>query len=1135
MSKLELPEAPSNEIGSVKAWRSSVVIPTYRPLPAEHHPMFLEKRVYQGSSGKVYPLPFVGRIAEEKSDVAWDAVHIENEYLRVMILPELGGRIHVARDKTNGYDIIYRQDVIKPALVGLAGPWVSGGIEFNWPQHHRPSTYMPTDVEIEREPDGSLTIWCGEHEPMNRMMGTHGVRLRPGRSSLELRVRLYNRTELTQTFLWWANVATEVNEHYQSFFPPDATHVADHAKRATSTFPRCNGHYYGVDYAGRACNGVSDDQRPTQFNPPPGMYPPDDLSWYANIPVPTSYMCMGTSADFFGGYDHGVRAGIVHVANHHISPGKKQWTWGNHAFGYAWDRNLTDPDDRGVYRPYIEIMAGVFTDNQPDFSFLAPGETRTFSQFWYPIREIGPAVEANEDVALSFAFNKGVARIGIVATTAFPQARVEISDSGGAVVHTSTLDLSPDSPTTFEIPLACKERENVSVAVIASNGRELLAYRPRSKPDGEQELQSATEPAAPADVKTIEELYLIGLHLDQYRHATRTPEHYWREALRRDPADSRCNTAMGDWHLRRGEFTDAANHLRRAIATLTQRNPNPRDGEPLYLLGVVLRHLGEFDSAYDAFYKATWNAAWQSPAYFALAQIDCRRKHWAKALDHLDRALRVNAEHIQARDLKAIVQRWLGREKESAALLEATIALNPVAYLARELSGCKPRLDAQIRLDLAWELSGAGLLEDAIRLLADTPQESTSGAAPMVAYALAALHQQQGDQSAAAAARKAAKAAPWQYCFPSRLQEIALLRAAIEADASDARAPFYLGNLLYDRQRHDEAIDCWELAAKRDPKIAPVWRNLGIGYFNIRHNTEGALDAYQNAVTADPGDGRLLYERDQLWKRIGIEPKRRLAALEQRPEVTRTRDDLSIELASLYNLTNRPKDAASVLSSRRFQPWEGGEGLALGQHTRTHLNLARAALAGGDAKEAARLLEAALNAPENLGEARHLLANQSDVHFYLGVAYSRAGDEASSRRHHSIAAEARGDFQVMAVQSYSEMTYYSAMSLAALGREVEAKSLLIELRDYAEALAKKPAKIDFFATSLPDLLLFADDLDARQIEKANFMAAQAQVGLENFEKGRQLLQKILAENPNHADAADLLAMIAEEGVIRRGS
>ncbi len=118
---------------------------------------------------------------------------------------------------------------------------------------------------------------------------------------------------------------------------------------------------------------------------------------------------------------------MVHVANHHISPGKKQWTWGNHEFGYAWDRNLTDPDETGEYAPYIEIMAGVYTDNQPDFSFLMPGETKNWSQYWYPIQEIGPAQHANLDAAVSLRVEGGAASVGVSVTSVFDKARIALS------------------------------------------------------------------------------------------------------------------------------------------------------------------------------------------------------------------------------------------------------------------------------------------------------------------------------------------------------------------------------------------------------------------------------------------------------------------------------------------------------------------------------------------------------------------------------------------------------------------------------------------------------------------------------------------------------------------------------------
>ena len=273
---------------------------------------------------------------------------------------------------------------------------------------------MPVECEVEKSPDGGVTVWMGDHDPMARMRGLHGVRLKPGSSVVELRVRAYNRTNDTQTFLWWANVANAVHEQYQSFFPPDVYYVADHAKRSMSAFPLCQDQYVRraptANAPARACLRHRDSAKFV----PPGTYAPNDLSWYANIPVPTSYMCMGTQEDFFGGYDHAEKAGFIHFANHHVSPGKKQWTWGNHEF---WLR-LGPPALRRDERPYIELMAGVYTDNQPDFSYLQPGETKTWSQYWYPIREIGVAHQASLDAAVSLFVEKNSIKLGVSVTAA---------------------------------------------------------------------------------------------------------------------------------------------------------------------------------------------------------------------------------------------------------------------------------------------------------------------------------------------------------------------------------------------------------------------------------------------------------------------------------------------------------------------------------------------------------------------------------------------------------------------------------------------------------------------------------------------------------------------------------------------
>ncbi|MCP5520577.1 MAG: DUF5107 domain-containing protein [Verrucomicrobiales bacterium] len=1212
----------------VRVRQERITLPTYLPAAPDRNPMFLEKRVYQGSSGKVYPLPFIDRIAEEPVPREWQAIWIENEYLRVLVLPEIGGRIHRILDRTNGYDLIYHQPVIKPALVGLAGPWISGGIEFNWPQHHRPATFMPVDTTIERSPDGSVTVWCGDHDPMARMKGMHGVCLHPRRAYVELKVRVCNRTPLAQTFLWWANVATRVHAAYQSFFPPDVTYVADHARRSMSRYPLADARYYGVDYGARGRRGVPPQEVSARYVPPhcaPGSrvgstydaaegagfpdYAPNDLSFYANIPVPTSYMCLGSRGDFFGGYDYRAEAGIIHVANHHIAPGKKQWTWGNHDFGYAWDRNLTDADAAGEHAPYIEIMAGVYTDNQPDFSFLQPGETKSWSQHWYPIQKIGPAHQANLDAAVSLQSTPNRLRIGVSVTRELPGAEIRLErrqhhGSGGLLWKA---DLRPGRPFISEAPMQGSpwRKDNTSLLVSDHQGRPVIRLEP--EPHAEARVPPpATEPPVPADIPGNDELFVTGLHLDQYRHATRCPTLYWREALRRDPLDARCNNALGLWHLKRGEFGTAEDHFRRAIDRLTRRNANPADGEPFYNLGLCLRYQADalvksdlLSSAYDAFYKATWNQAWAGASFHALAELDCRRQDWRRAGEHLEQSLRFDTDNLRARDLKVVVLRKLAEAGDSPSrksapaarsragitndlrgeaetLLRATLKLDPLDWWARQLSGEDLTCDAQTALDLALDYAGAGLYAEAIGLLKTCANRWMSvrkrrgkadptamakacssaalpvdprdlGTEPMIHYYLGWLHSRLGDRKAAKREFGQAAASPPDYCFPSRLEEIGILETALAVNPGDARAACHLGNLFYDRRRHEEAIRLWQRSARLDPGCSIVWRNLGIGLFNIRRQAGKARAAYAHACRANPADARLLYERDQLWKRLGEKPAKRLQALEKRPELVRRRDDLSVELCALYNQTGRHAEALALVSSRHFQPWEGGEGGPLGQWVRAHLGLGRAALqgtgvlAGAQAKgerprkgrtggretdrgllvRAVAHFEKALTTPVNLGESRHLLANQSDVHYWLGCAHEALGARARARHHWQRAATFKGDFQEMSTRAFSEMTFFSALSWARLGRKARATKLLTELLAHARELQQTEARIDYFATSLPTMLLFEDDLQFRQETTALFLQAQARLGLNQKARARTLLRRVLERDPNHPMAADI--------------
>ncbi|MBR7170852.1 MAG: DUF5107 domain-containing protein, partial [Prevotella sp.] len=452
----------------IKAWREIVTIPTYEVGKAEKNPIFLEKRVYQGSSGVVYPYPVIESISDERVDHDYHAIYLENEYIKVMILPELGGRVQMAYDKIKKRHFVYYNHVVKPALVGLAGPWISGGIEFNWPQHHRPSTYMPVDAKIEENADGSVTVWINEMERMFHQKGMAGFTLRPGCAYLEILGRLSNRTPLPQTFLWWANPAVEVNDYYQSVFPPDVNAVFDHGKRAVSSFPIATGTYYKMDYSA----GV-------------------DISNYKNIKVPTSYMGVNSKYDFEGGYENDTKGGMLHVASHHFSPGKKQWTWGNGDFGRAWDRCLTDEapltpptggwkgevtdffptgNEEKIFRPYIELMAGVYTENQPDFTWLMPYEEKQFTQYFMPYRDLGIVKQASKDFIMNITspnLSEGKEQevlLQILATSK-KAARIVVKGDNGEVYFDKVVMLSPEEVFEETVVTGCSKLNELTVTI----------------------------------------------------------------------------------------------------------------------------------------------------------------------------------------------------------------------------------------------------------------------------------------------------------------------------------------------------------------------------------------------------------------------------------------------------------------------------------------------------------------------------------------------------------------------------------------------------------------------------------------------------------------------------------------------
>lgn len=1050
-------------------------IPTYIPKKANDLPMFFENKPYQGASGRLYPIPYSDGITDEKKDVEYDVFTIENEYIKTQVLPEIGGKILRGYDKVGEHDFIYYNEVIKPALVGLAGAWISGGIEFNWPQHHRPTTYMPLEAVIEENADGGKTVWTGEVEPFNRMKGMAGITLDKGRSYIKAKIRVYNRTAFPQVFMWWANLAVPVNDDYRTIFPPDCEWVNDHDRRAVLEWP--------------IAKGVYKTARPYDFGEG------TDLSHYSAVKVPSSYLIsQGQSdLDFIAGYDVGIKKGIATVANHHISPGKKMWHWGIGDFGDMWCNNLTDENG-----PYIELMTGVYTDNQPDFTWIAPYESREFEQYWYPIRDIGEVKNATIDAALNMEKREDGLFFGFNVTGEFKGATVRVS-AKDKVLFTEKCDMAPNVSYMKTIDIGDTEFNDVTVALIGNDGKILVSYTPYVRGQ-KQPIEPRLPVKRPSEIETVEELYINGYHLEQYKQHNYKPEAYYLEGIKRDAGDIRCNTSMARLCLKNGAFEKCIQYCDVAIKRLTMRNEHPTDTEAFYLKGLALQYLGRNKEAYDILYKAAWNYTHRSAALFELACLDCKNGDYILALDKLNESIGLNVGHTKAQNLKTAILRRIDKKaaKKNAEInvqddLLDLFAKVEYSYFSNNHADIEQfALKAENIIDVATDYMKAGFMEDAVYVL-----DMYKGEYPLVEYYKAFCKK---DTSYI----KIAENMDTGYCFPARLDDIEVLKYAIDNDATAANACYYLGSLYYDRFRYNSAAEIWEEGIKRNDKQGKIWRNLALYYFDKANNAEKAKVCLENALKYKD-DPRLLLEYEQLLKNMNYTPAQRLEVYDKYPELLAERDDCYLDKLTLVSQLGNFEEAIHLAKIKRFHIYEGGEGKLTKQHAWMHVLYGKELTEQGNTEKAETIFFDGVNMPKSYGEAKTFFNQEAHIFYYLGALYEKKGDSKKAVEAYEEAAIYKA--------AVSEISLFRALALKKLGKEDEAKLVLDEMLSVADNFIVNKDLRTYYGVGSPSPMPFEYDIEKNNLTDGYILKAFALLGYGKYDEAIETIEKARAINP----------------------
>lgn len=1023
--------------GSSRVWEAPISLPTYELGQPNPYPALLDwqRRRWR----PVYPYPFLDALSDKRTEKTYKAVFLENEYLKVTVLPELGGHLYEIFDKTLNRDVLYRNPVVKYAMVALRGAWVSGGIEWNFPDGHTLTTVSPIDYAVRMEADGSAAVAVGDTERVQGMQWEVVIRLRPGRRVVETEVTLNNRRPVPGRYWYWSTAAAPATEDMRFIYPMREAYP--HAFWPVFSFPKEKG---------------------------------VDISRYSDVTNYLSLFARDSKRDFFGVYYEKADWGIIHVADHREMAGKKTWTWGTDEAGNIWVEKLTDGGGQ-----YVEFQGGRF-ETQLEHEFIQPHRVEHFMEYWYSVSGLGGNWdEATRDAALRVAVEGSRAVITTRANASFKDVEFTI-EGGGSRLRSEHVDLDPAKTFTATIELPAKAvGQPLIVSLKSRDGRELIRYRTDTLIDGNTDFKKATRPIPDPKVPTsAEQAYVEGLAFDK-KSREREARAAYLEALKRDSGFAPAHVALGLSFYRSGEYERAADHLQQAL----RRNPDAGDAH--YYLALARRAQGQTNEAADHLLWAVRSGYRETLARYVLGEMALAAGRNDEAVEQLSQAVMLDPRDLKARTMLAMAERLAGKPETAAQRLDAVVAEMPIDYLALAEQFVTNKLlgrDAKAKgawgelwrllsrepdsiLEVVFDYTNAGRREEARGVLEEAirrGRERASGAEvkrvyPMLYYTLGYLYEQDGERERARAEYALGAQGDPAFVFPHRVEEIESLRAARASNPDDGRAAYYLGNALASLNRGEEALAAWRDAVRLDSANIIARRNLAHALWVVAGKREEAAGLYEQALTSAPNDFRLYVEFDGLLGEMKA-TERRVKLLESAPAVVKEHSAVAQSLAAAYLDAGRFADAATLLSRTTFTSGEG-EDAALGLYRKAHLGLARKYQQAGDHLKAATEFVAATEFPRNFGVGRPAMESQAREYVAAAREYEAAGQKDEAERWWQRAATEELNSPTQPEEPWSEHYFYKAVALDHVGRKQDARALyerLARLNDEQKMLEAEP-------------------------------------------------------------------------------
>ncbi len=940
-----------------------------------------------GRGARLYPYFFFDKFSKTSVDKEWKVIRMENPYISVSVLPEVGGKVWGATEISTGNEFIYTNHVMKFREISLRGPWTSGGIEFNFGiVGHTPSTATPVDYLIRENPDGSASCVVGAMDLPSRTRWSVTIHLPKDKAYFETQAFWYNPSPFHQSYYSWMNAAVKATEDLQYIFP--------------------GLHHIGHDY-----------------NVPLRSWPVDeegrDLSWYRNNAFGSykSYFTVGEYENFFGGYWHDSQFGFGHWALYDDVPGQKIWIWGLSQQGMIWEDLLTDADGQ-----YSEPQAGRYL-NQSDHSLFLPYTADNWKEIWFPYKDIGPMVKASPLGVLNVKHAQDSVKIGL-----FALQRIDapiVVNYGEEEIFKETLALNPAEIYEKKVPLEIIENQTLEIKVAK---RLFYSSDPKAN-DLERPIRFHSY-----DTETGEGRYLLAKRFEQERNYYSALESYLL-CLEREPLHTRALCRVAELYCRRGEYETAKFYAHRALLN------EMYDPEANYVSGIISRRLGNLTDAKETLGWAARSLQYRSSAYTQMAEIYFLEKDYELSWNYIQKALDYNAYNINAMLLQAAISRLNLRPYNAEEVLRKVLEIDPLNHLARyELYLASPsqsRLESfrkmirnelpnETYIELALHYVNLEMIQPAIQLFEFISDYPTS------CYWMTYLLMDEDPEKSRMYLDKAQKLSPW-LVFPYREESIPVFQWASRANSQDWKAKYYLALILWSKGRVQEAREFFH-ACGRQSDFAPFYLARGHFYKNV--DLQQSQVDFEQAVKIDPKSWKTWHTLVDFCSEQAMPEKALEAALES-TRLFPKEDVLKVDLARAYIGNGRNAEAADILEELKILPSEGASDVH-SLFIRCHVNLGLENIQERNYERALQHLEKAKTYPENLGSGRPYEPDQRMQDYLIAYSYERMGNKEKAEE----IKKAIYDYTLEHMSTQGENQYFGGMALMDLGERRQGRELM---------------------------------------------------------------------------------------------